>query len=147
MVAHWAWSEGGWASARTVDEGDLLFGCGVTDFAGSGVVHMTGGMAALVGIFILGPRAGRFNEDGTSNTMPQQSAVLQVCLFVLESCLWSLWVAVVVIHVFVSLLLSPRGPTVKERGRRGMQICPPLALSCLSLLLRFPPLCHGVMAE
>eukprot|EP00752_Nemacystus_decipiens_P002347 g2217.t1 len=77
VVAHWAWSAEGWASPWLVDEDDLLFGCGVIDFAGSGVVHMTGGMAALVGIFILGPRAGRFNEDGTSNTMPQQSAVLQ----------------------------------------------------------------------
>ncbi|CAM9899140.1 unnamed protein product [Ectocarpus sp. 12 AP-2014] len=77
IVAHWAWSDGGWASARLADDDNLLFGCGVTDFAGSGVVHMTGGMAALTGIFILGPRAGRFNEDGTSNTMPQQSAVLQ----------------------------------------------------------------------
>ncbi|CAB1096928.1 unnamed protein product [Ectocarpus sp. CCAP 1310/34] len=77
IVAHWAWSDGGWASARRADDDDLLFGCGVTDFAGSGVVHVTGGMAALMGIFILGPRAGRFNEDGTSNTMPQQSAVLQ----------------------------------------------------------------------
>ncbi|CBJ34025.1 ammonium transporter (Partial), partial [Ectocarpus siliculosus] len=77
IVAHWAWSDGGWASARLADDDDLLFGCGVTDFAGSGVVHMTGGMAALMGIFILGPRVGRFNEDGSSNTMPQQSAVLQ----------------------------------------------------------------------
>ncbi|CAN0067623.1 unnamed protein product, partial [Ectocarpus fasciculatus] len=80
IVAHWAWSEEGWASARRADDDEdgLLFGCGVIDFAGSGVVHVTGGMAALVGIFILGPRVGRFNEDGTSNTMPQQSAVLQV---------------------------------------------------------------------
>lgn len=85
MVAHWAWSAEGWASPWLEDEDDLLFGCGVIDFAGSGVVHMTGGMAALVGIFILGPRAGRFNEDGTNNTMPQQSAVLQVRIFFLVS--------------------------------------------------------------
>lgn len=87
MVAHWAWSDGGWASPA-LDDGSALFGCGVIDFAGSGVVHMTGGMAALVGTFILGPRVGRFNEDGTYNTMPQQSAVLQVWLhiyFVLRS--------------------------------------------------------------
>ncbi|CAN0109450.1 unnamed protein product [Pylaiella littoralis] len=76
VVAHWAWSDGGWASPA-LDDGSALFGCGVIDFAGSGVVHMTGGMAALVGTFILGPRVGRFNEDGTYNTMPQQSAVLQ----------------------------------------------------------------------
>ncbi|CBJ33346.1 ammonium transporter (ISS) [Ectocarpus siliculosus] len=74
VVVHWGWG-GGWASAW-VDE-DLLFDCGVIDFAGSGVVHMTGGLAALAAAIVVGPRTGRFNEDGTANTLPQQSAVLQ----------------------------------------------------------------------
>ncbi|CAM9373511.1 unnamed protein product [Hapterophycus canaliculatus] len=74
VVVHWGWG-GGWASAF-VDE-DLLFDCGVIDFAGSGVVHMTGGLAALCAAIVVGPRTGRFNEDGTANTLPQQSAVLQ----------------------------------------------------------------------
>ncbi|CAM9168527.1 unnamed protein product, partial [Scytosiphon promiscuus] len=74
VVVHWGWA-GGWASAFV--EEDLLFGCGVIDFAGSGVVHMTGGVAALCAAIVVGPRLGRFNEDGTSNSLPQQSAVLQ----------------------------------------------------------------------
>lgn len=74
VVVHWGWG-GGWASAFAGD--DLLFDCGVIDFAGSGVVHMTGGCAALCAAIVVGPRLGRFNEDGTSNTLPQQSAVLQ----------------------------------------------------------------------
>lgn len=76
-MAHWVWAEDGFANPRN-DEDKLLFGCGVIDFAGSGVVHVTGGTAALVGSVILGPRAGRFNIDGTANFMPAQSAVLQV---------------------------------------------------------------------
>jgi Amt family ammonium transporter len=77
VVVHGGWSTG-WASAfRSPTKDDLLFGCGVVDFAGSGVVHMTGGVAALVAAIVVGPRIGRFNEDGTANQLPQQSSVLQ----------------------------------------------------------------------
>ena len=41
VVAHWAWAETGWASPYR-REGVLLAGCGVADFSGSGVVHVTG---------------------------------------------------------------------------------------------------------
>lgn len=44
---------------------NLLFNSGAIDFAGSGAVHMVGGFAALAGCFILGPRIGRYNADGT----------------------------------------------------------------------------------
>lgn len=56
------WSESGWASAFR-SEG-LLFGTGVIDFAGCGVVHMVGGLAALAGAAMCGPRIGRFDEKG-----------------------------------------------------------------------------------
>ena len=54
VVVHWGWNVGGWASAWRTE--DLLFQCGATDFAGSGVVHMTGGVAAFWGVYFLGPR-------------------------------------------------------------------------------------------
>ncbi|CAM9857351.1 unnamed protein product [Discosporangium mesarthrocarpum] len=79
VVVHWGWHSQGWASPwnDTTDGTSILFDCGVIDFAGSGVVHMTGGVAALVASVIVGPRSGRFNEDGTANSLPAQSAVLQ----------------------------------------------------------------------
>lgn len=78
IVVYWA-RAGGWASAGVVAE-DLLFGCRVLDFAGLGVVHGLGGPAALCAC----PVVGRFNADGTFNTLPQQYAMLQV-LFVFFS--------------------------------------------------------------
>ncbi|CAM9314187.1 unnamed protein product, partial [Chrysoparadoxa australica] len=77
VVVHWGWAVDGWASAfNTNTTDDLLFGCGVIDFAGSVVVHYTGGLAALIACFVLGPRIGRF-IDGVPHELPQQSAVLQ----------------------------------------------------------------------
>ncbi|CAN0392038.1 unnamed protein product, partial [Discosporangium mesarthrocarpum] len=67
VVVHWGWSSNGWASAWRWE--NLLMDCGALDFAGSGVVHMTGGIAALVGAWMLGPRAGRF-VDGVPVGLP-----------------------------------------------------------------------------
>ena len=45
-------------------------GSGYVDFAGSGVVHAVGGVAALAGAIVLGPRIGKYNKDGSANTIP-----------------------------------------------------------------------------
>jgi len=73
VVVHWGWA-GGWASAWREEK--LLFGCGLTDFAGSGVVHTTGGIVALIGAKILGPREGRF-INGQPQDLQQQSFIFQ----------------------------------------------------------------------
>lgn len=59
VVVHWVWSSQGWLSAFNPDAP-----LKVIDFAGSGVVHMTGGVTALVGAVVVGPRKGRFAAPG-----------------------------------------------------------------------------------
>ncbi|MBI5605397.1 MAG: ammonium transporter [Deltaproteobacteria bacterium] len=66
LFANWVWG-GGWLSQLGKNFG---LGHGHLDFAGSSVVHMTGGMAALAGAIVLGPRIGKFKADGTPNAMP-----------------------------------------------------------------------------
>jgi ammonium transporter, Amt family len=58
VVSHWQWG-GGW-----------LAQAGFYDFAGSSIVHMTGGMAGLVGAAILGPRIGKYGRDGRPRAIP-----------------------------------------------------------------------------
>jgi Amt family ammonium transporter len=45
-------------------------GLGYVDFAGSGVVHAVGGVAALAGAIVIGPRIGKFAKDGTARAIP-----------------------------------------------------------------------------
>src|SRR6266566_1870869 len=66
VYANWTWG-GGWLSQLGVNLG---LGHGHVDFAGSSVVHMTGGVIALVGAALLGPRRGKYNADGTPNAIP-----------------------------------------------------------------------------
>jgi Amt family ammonium transporter len=66
LFGAWTWG-GGWLS-QLGNSSDLGFG--YVDFAGSGVVHAVGGVAALAGALVLGPRIGKFNKDGTANTIP-----------------------------------------------------------------------------
>lgn len=55
IVGHWIWG-GGWLASLNFH-----------DYAGSTVVHATGGIAALVGTILLKPRSGKFNSDGSPN--------------------------------------------------------------------------------
>ena len=92
VIVHAVWSHTGFLSPRNVNP---LFGVGMIDFAGSGVVHMTGGITAFIAAKILGARKGRFyDERGNKLTKPKSfpghSIALQVsssrpCVFVVQS--------------------------------------------------------------
>ena len=66
LYANWVWG-GGWLSALGHNFG---LGHGHVDFAGSSVVHLTGGVAALAGAMVLGPRLGKFGPDGKPKAIP-----------------------------------------------------------------------------
>ena len=75
VSGHWIWG-GGW-----------LAQIGFHDFAGSTAVHMLGGVCALVGAAILGPRIGKYNKDGTPNAIPGHSITLGALgVFILWFC-------------------------------------------------------------
>ena len=59
IIGHWVWSGSGW-----------LAGLKMNDFAGSGVVHTTGGVAALIGTILLKPRLGKYRPDGSVKMIP-----------------------------------------------------------------------------
>ena len=64
IVGHWIWG-GGWLAEM-----------GMWDFAGSTVVHSTGGWLALTGAVMLGPRIGKYNRDGSPNLIAGHSMPL-----------------------------------------------------------------------
>ena len=81
VVVRSIWSGYGFLSAFNAE--DKFRDVGVIDFAGSGVVHLTGGCTALVAAIVLGPRKGRFyDEDGNPlenpAAFPPHSVALQI---------------------------------------------------------------------
>jgi len=58
--------------------GGFLSGLGFADFAGGMVVHGMGGIAGLTAAYVLGPRMGRYNEDGSTNVIPGHSMTFAV---------------------------------------------------------------------
>ena len=66
LFGNWVWG-GGWMATLGQNFG---LGHGVVDFAGSAVVHSMGGMIALSGAIVIGPRIGKFKKDGTAKAFP-----------------------------------------------------------------------------
>ena len=66
LFGAWTWG-GGWLSQLGNNAGLAL---GYVDFAGSGIVHAMGGIAALTGAIVIGPRLGKFDRDGKPRVLP-----------------------------------------------------------------------------
>ncbi len=66
IFGNWVWG-GGWLAQLGRE---FHLGHGHVDFAGSSVVHMVGGVAALAGAMVLGPRIGKYTKDGKVHAMP-----------------------------------------------------------------------------
>lgn len=109
ISGHWVWG-GGW-----------LAQLGFHDFAGSAVVHSLGGFAALAGVLLLGARRGKFNADGSANTIHGHGLTLAaIGVFVL----WIGWFGFnagstltasdpeAIAHVMVTTNLAPAAATV-----------------------------------
>ena len=72
IVGAWTWG-GGWLSQM-----------GFQDFAGSTIVHSTGGWAALAGALVVGPRLGKFRADGSvKSTPPSNIPAVTLGVFIL----------------------------------------------------------------
>lgn len=75
--AHWIWSSGGWLSVANSEIGKAL-SPGAIDFAGSGVVHIVGGISGAIGTWYIGPRASAVDPDTGKIKRPAgHSAILQ----------------------------------------------------------------------
>jgi Amt family ammonium transporter len=75
VFGNWVWG-GGWLSQLGVNFG---LGHGHVDFAGSSVVHLQGGVIALVFAWLIGPRIGKYNKDGSINAMPAHNIPMAIC--------------------------------------------------------------------
>jgi ammonium transporter, Amt family len=74
IYANWVWGGGWLANLGT----NFKLGHGHVDFAGSSVVHMVGGVAALAGAIVLGPRIGKYNKNGEPVAIPGHSLPMAI---------------------------------------------------------------------
>ena len=72
FIVYWTWSGSG-----------FLTEMGYSDFAGSGIVHLTGGIGALVGAVMVGPRAGRWAEEDSGRFDPHNMTLVVLGTFIL----------------------------------------------------------------
>ena len=74
IFGNWVWG-GGWLSQLGTNFG---LGHGHVDFAGSSVVHMQGGVIGLIYAWLIGPRYGKYNKDGSINPVPPHNIPMAI---------------------------------------------------------------------
>jgi Amt family ammonium transporter len=139
VFAHWVWG-GGWLGALGVNFG---LGHGVVDCAGSSVVHMTGGMVALVAAKMIGPRLGKYTPRGEVRPIPAHNMPLVVLGTFLLAAGWSAiavastlagkqaWAGAMAANLVLASAVGGISAFVHTRIRFGK---PDLSLMCNGLL-------------
>ena len=84
VAVHWVWHEEGWLCAWNKS---AIFGLGMIDFAGSGLVHMMGGLAGMVGSIVCGPRQGAFDKPKAPKFQGHSAVLVSLGTW----CLWFGW--------------------------------------------------------
>jgi len=138
VVVHWTWGYG-WLAGGGIND------TGFMDFAGSGIVHMCGGVGALVGAAVVGPRSGRF--DGEESFDPHSLPLIVLGTFIL----WFGW--------YGFNCGSTLGMTTTSQGTMAAQVAMNTTLSAAAcglvvLALRFAifrkydigGMCNGILA-
>jgi Amt family ammonium transporter len=139
LYANWVWG-GGWLAQSGINWG---LGHGAVDFAGSGVVHSMGGVLALAGALVIGPRIGKY-KDGKPQAMPGHNIPMVVLGTFILAFGWfgfnpgstlsgtDLRVSFVVVNTLLAGVAAALGATV--------------ALSILKLKHDPSMLCNGLLA-
>jgi len=74
IFGNWVWG-GGWLAQLGTNFG---LGHGHVDFAGSSVVHMQGGVIGFIFAWLLGPRYGKYNKNGSVNPIPPHNIPMAI---------------------------------------------------------------------
>ncbi|WP_276273337.1 ammonium transporter [Haloarcula litorea] len=104
---------------------ELITGTAFTDFAGGMIVHGMGGIAGLTAAAILGPRMGRFNEDGSVNVIPGHSMTFAVLGTLILAFGWYGF------NVGTSAIIGSEGFLAEQLGRVAMTTTISMAMGAI----------------
>ncbi|WP_028910403.1 ammonium transporter [Prevotella sp. AGR2160] len=76
VEGHWTWGGGWLMNSDAASFMMTTFGHTFHDFAGSAIVHSVGGVLALIGAIVLGPRLGKYDKNGKSRAIPGHSLTI-----------------------------------------------------------------------